>query len=200
MRFEALASRLPLHELRQLQAEWESNRRLRIGLLAIWGLLLLYLLLVLSDAAAAARSDLVEVDKRRDRLQAIQAQQYWLERADRSQAALRELQVTFPVVATSGRAGAQVRSLLQQTIQEAGARKLRLDVQEPRPLRDGELWQVSATVQGVVEGVIARDFLADLETRANYGRIERLKMVRGLTAEKVRVEVEMQYLFRTESG
>ncbi len=196
MNLAPILERLPLDELQQARDEWDSNQRLRLGLLAIWALFLLYLALVLSDEATAARGELSEMNQRLERLQSIHAQQYWLERAEQGEAALAELQSSFPEVSSSGRAEAQVRSMVEAAIKRTGNRKLRLNMQDARPLRDGQMWQVNAAVSGVVPGEVARDLLVDLETGAQHGRVQRLNLIRGNTAKKVRIDVELEYLFR----
>jgi hypothetical protein len=198
MNLAAWSERLPVHLewLSQLRAEWEGNSRLRRGLLAIWGLLLLYLVLVLSDATADRRGELIQLKTRLDRLEAIHAQRYWLERAQRSEAALADLQASFPLTPSSGRADAEIKSLLEAAVRESGSRKLRIAMTPTVAIQDGELWQVTGSVRGVVDGQTARDFVANLETRANHVRFRRLKLVRGLTADKVRVEVEVEAFYR----
>jgi len=201
--WRALLERLPVDTsgLERLRDEWQGNPRLRRGLLAIWALFLLYLVLVLSDHAAERRSDLVQVKTRLDRLEAIHEQQYWLERAERSRVALADLEASFPVVASSGRAEAQVRSALQEHINASGdRRKLRLGMKTAEPLDGGKLWQVSGTVRGVLKGNDVREFLANMEPTVTHGRIQRLTLVRGLTAKKVRLEAEIEYFFRAEDG
>ena len=143
MNLASLSERLPLdlEWLSQLREEWEGNPRLRRGLLAIWGLLLLYLVLVLSDAAADRRDELSQLIARLDRLEAIHAQQYWLDRAQRSEAALAELQAGFPLTPSSGRADAEIKSLLEAAVRESGSSKLRIRMTPTEAIQDGQLWQ-----------------------------------------------------------
>ena len=58
------------------------------------------------------------------------------------------------------------------------------------------LWVVTGSVMGVVDGQTARDFVAALETRANFLRFRRLKLLRGKTPKKVRVEVEVEAFYK----
>jgi hypothetical protein len=199
MNLATWSERLPLdlEWFSQVRSEWEGNPRLRRGLLAIWLLLLLYIVLVLSDVAADRRGELIQLKTRLDRLEAIHAQQYWLDRAQRSEEALAELQASFPQTPSSGRAEAEIKSLLEDAVREAGSRKLRISMTPSVPIRDGQLLQVNGSVRGVVDGQTARDFVADLETRAHHVRFRRLKLVRGLSAAKVRVEVEVDAFYRT---
>jgi hypothetical protein len=198
MNTPAWLDRLPLNldGFRQVRSEWDANPRLRRGLLAIWGLLLLYLALVLSDLAGERRDDLLQLRKRLDRLEAIESQQYWLDRAQRSEAALAELRASFPATPSSGRAEAEVKSMLEAAVREADRRKLRLSMLPAEPIQDGELWVVAGSVMGVVDGQTARDFVAALETRANFLRFRRLKLLRGKTPKKVRVEVEVEAFYK----
>jgi hypothetical protein len=136
------------------------------------------------------------VNDRLSRLEAINAQQFWLERAVEARGVLRELQDSFPVVPSSGRAEAELRALLENAVDAAGNRRLRLSMQPAELVNDDALWRVVGVVGGVVDGETARDFIADLETKVNYARFARLRLVRGNTPDKVRVDVEMEAFFR----
>ncbi|MEP5766270.1 MAG: hypothetical protein ABJ308_16850 [Halieaceae bacterium] len=198
MNLDAVMQRLPvnLDWVGLLRGEWRGNPRLRRGLLAIWGLLLLYFVLLLSDTAAESRQELATAQQRLQRLLAIDAQQYWLQRATDSQQALEQIRASFPEVSSSGRAEAELRSMMEQVIAEVGHRKLRLTMLPAESVNDGDLWRVVGSVNGVADGDTVGDFVSALETRENYARFRRLKLVRGLTAKKVRIDVEVEAFFR----
>lgn len=155
--------------------EWGSNRRLRLGAIAIAVILGVYAMLVLRDWRASLEQDYAEVTTRLNKMKALSGQQVWIERAQAA-AQLREaLEAQVPEVATPGMAQATVQGWIREATTGMGE-DVRVQSQDASPAegRPG-VWQVPVVVGGPFD---ARQFL-DL-----LGRIERrptLTVVREAT-------------------
>lgn len=185
-----------LASLEPLQQEWNANQRLRLGLVAICGILMLYLLLVLVDAVADSSREHEELLERYQRLATLYSQDEWIDRADQAAVMLRTMEGRFPVAATSGRAEADVRELLNGAVQRAGASRLSLLFNPGEPVPNSDLWKVSATINGIANGDQLRALLNDIEAAPGHVRLKGLRLVRGKNAVRIRANLDVEVFFR----
>lgn len=129
-----------------VKAEWRSNPRLRAGAWVVLAILLVYSLLLLSDARAALRKDVQEQAEKLARIQSLAGQDMWAERAAEA-ARLREaLESQLPAARTPGLAQAAMQGSLRELLAPYGD-AVSVDVSAATVLPDNPgLVRVTATL------------------------------------------------------
>jgi hypothetical protein len=183
-----------------LASEWQGNPRLRQGGVAICGILFLYVVLVLSDAASEQVRVMQDLQVRYDRVAGLNEQQFWLDRAIEGEAQLAELQASFPAANSTGRAEAEVRGILSEAVKRAENPRLTLKINAAEQVGDSNMWKVTANISGLANGDQVRSLLKDVESGTSYMRISGLRLVRGKNAVRIRLEMDIAAYFQRSAG
>lgn len=184
--------------LAKLRAEWQHNRRLRIGGLAIVAILGLQAIVHLSDARAQ-RIEQYERDARLlDRLEEASGEAAWPERAREAATELEKLRATLPVASSEGLAQAELQAWLGDLAVFAGIGNPSVRV-EPALAVEGEpaLWQVLARLEGDMSDTQTPLMMRTLAAALPWYRTERLQVQGGGTP---RVSLVIRGYFRKGQG
>jgi hypothetical protein len=178
--------------LQRLLAEIRGNSRLRLGLLAIGGILCLYLGLLLQEQAERAEVEQARLAARVARERAAAAEAEWLQRAEAARALRSEAEARLWQAGSLGLAQAVLRDWLEQAAQQAGLAKLQLAVagQEQQGEKDdggvsAGLWKAGARLSFEFNPRTLQTFLRLLREHRHDVIVENLQIrgVSGLRAE-----------------
>lgn len=103
-----------------LRAQWNANPRLRLGGWVILGIVLLYLLLVLSDARTALQASVADDAERLAKVKSLAGQDMWMDRAAAAAALAAQLEAELPEARTAGLAQAAMQGRLRELVQSYG--------------------------------------------------------------------------------
>lgn len=139
-----------IQQLKRLQVEVRGNVRLRRGFWLLGGVLWLYGLLLLQDAADASEAALRQANERLARLEAQAADTAWPARRDEARAQLAELEKRLWYAGTLGLARAAFQDALNAHVQQAGLARAQVSVaaqeEKGKAAGAGELWKVSGRI------------------------------------------------------
>lgn len=178
--------------------EIRANVRLRLGLWAVLGILLLQSFLLISDARAAAREESARISKRISSMGAITEDVDWSARADEASSLLLALEQTLRKSTSQGLARAEFESWLLGEAEVAGISGLRADTGDLASLSDAEgYWAVTAELKGSFSPPALYRLLESIESH------EKLTVVTALAADASgsgRVVISVQGYYRIDSG
>jgi len=130
-----------------LISELRRNNRLRVGLWAIFAILLTYMVLVLNDYHKQLQDDHAKAQARLNQLQTIAKQTQWTERANQAKELRTQLTARLWQADTKGLAQAIFQTWLQEEIFFAKIGKPILNVKEAVNVPKYPLWQVTAKLK-----------------------------------------------------
>lgn len=162
----------------ELRRQWAGNRRLRLGVFAIAGILALYLFLVLQDWRAALAQEYGARTEHLYKMRALAGQDEWIERA-RVMAELREaLEAEIPEATTPGLAQASVQGWVRDVVSAYGGDSVLVQPQDavPVPGRPG-LWRVPVAISGPLHPDRYLDLVAGIERRQSLSVIEQARVL-----------------------
>jgi hypothetical protein len=164
----------------RIRAEWDRSRRLRLGALAILGILGLQLVLTLSDARARQAGQYGRDAGLLSRLEEASRESAWPARAKAASAELAKAQASIPAASTGGLAQAELQAWLGDLAVFAGIGNPTIKV-EPALAVDGqpELWQVLARLDGDMSETRAPLLMHTLSAALPWFRTERLDVQSG---------------------
>ncbi len=166
-------------------AELRDNPRLRLGLLAITGIVWLYALLLWNDAQTTGRDALRAVQSQADRLRPLErSEALWQERATEARQMVSGLQTYLWESRSRSLAEAEFRDWLQSRAQAAGLtlRELSVRAEEPADSAKGTgsgsteagPLHLRARLVGVFAPQSASALLAALHSNPKYVGVQRL--------------------------
>ena len=146
---------------RQLRQQWQANPRLRILAAVVAAILLFSVLQNLHQMQSQARQETQRQWQRLQDVRQLSQEQHWQEYAEHSEAALQQLQQQLWHADSEGQAQAQLRDLLQQSLNRHGLSAVRINVTS-LPDEQGEFLQVRADLNGDYQPGAWQDFLYEL--------------------------------------
>lgn len=153
------------HMLANARREWVSNRRLRLGVVAISIILGLYAVLVLRDWRASLEQEYATVTTRLNKMKALAGQQVWIGRASASAQLRDALEAQIPEVATPGMAQASFQGWIREATVGMGD-EVRVQSQEAAQVEDRPgIWQVPVVVSGPFDPQRFLDLVGRIERR-----------------------------------
>ncbi len=161
--------------------ELQHNRRLRLGLWAILGIVLLYLVLLTGDALEAARAERTEAVARLAEVEDLAAERdSWSERVTQARALRSELDRRLWRSDTPGLAQASLQSWLENTARKAGIDNPRISMREVQAVDGADpLWIVAATLSAGFQPSALGRFLYDLESAVPEVQVEAMTIRSG---------------------
>jgi len=184
--------------LQQLLAEWQRNRRLRLGGMAILAILGLQLVVQLSEARSALIEQYDRDARLLSRFEEASREGAWPERALAAEAAAQAMRATLPPASSEGLAQAELQAWLGDLAVFAGIGNPSVRV-EPALAVDGqpELWQVLARLEGDMSESQAALLMRTLADARPWYQTERLQLEGGATP---RVSLVLRGYFRKAEG
>ena len=155
-----------------IRQEWAGNRRLRIGVLAVAGILLLYLVLVVQDWRGALEAEYAARTAHLYKMKSLAGQEAWLARADEAREVRQALEAEVPETGTPGLAQARVQGWVRD-IAAALGEDIRVQTLDPVQV-DGRpgLWRVPVTISGQFDPTLYAELLRRIESRSTLSVIE----------------------------
>lgn len=154
-----------------LRRELAGNPRLRLGVLAIVGILMLYLWLLLLDWRTALAQEHRSQRQRLDKIVALAGQDQWLARAEAASRLRQALEAQITSAPTLGLAQASVQSWAR----DLGAAFSDMRVQTEAPVQVGAdpgLWRIPVTLSGSLEPGQVLQLIQRIEQHSNLVTIE----------------------------
>lgn len=147
-------------QLQQIQ----ENPRLRLGLWAVLGIIVVYLLLVIADSRAATHEESRQLADRLARLARLSEEGNWTTRADEARGRLLDLEQRLWRTSSRGLAQAEFESWLLQQAEDAGFSRSRVDTESPVELEDAPgYWVVTSELQTLLDSDSLYRFLLLVE-------------------------------------
>ncbi len=166
-------------DLEELRQQWRQSPILRYGALGVVAVVLLYGYLVMSDARTAAIAETERLAERLGRLEALQGEQVWTQRADRARQLRVRIESRLWEADTPGIAQAELQSWLRRQAAQSGMPNPQLSLGEPDAVEGVPgLVAVSAQLEGQFSPDVLRGLLERIETHERHIAIQRLE-VRG---------------------
>lgn len=152
--------------------EWAGNRRLRFGVLAIAGIVVLYLLLLMQDWRSALANEYTARTEHLYKMKSLAGQEEWLLRAQSTSELRKAMEAELPEVDTAGLAQAQVQGWIRD-VATALDEDVQVETLEPVPVegRPG-LWRVPVSVSGQLDPARYLELLRRIESRNTLSVIE----------------------------
>jgi hypothetical protein len=178
----------------RIRAEWDRSRRLRLGALAVLGILGVQLVLTLSDARARRAAEYGRDASLLSRLEEASRESAWPARAKVATSALAKAQASIPVASTEGLAQAELQAWLGDLAVFTGIGNPTVKV-EPALAVDGQpgLWQVLARLDGDMSETRAPLLMRTLSAARPWFRTEHLDVESGMAP---RMSLVMRGYFR----
>ena len=157
-----MSATLPVR-MQKLREEWQSNPRLRWGVVIALAIAFVYLCVALVEW----RRDLHEEYQQRTlqlyKMSALAGQEHWLVRAQNAQSVEKALLAEIPNASTIGLAQAEVQTMVRQLINAFG-RKLGSDARPPAQVTGQPgLWRIPVTLRGSLTQAQMLEVLRRLE-------------------------------------
>ena len=152
--------------------ELAQNQRLRIGILAIAGIVVFYAFLVLGDWRSSLHEQYVERRQYLRKLRELAGQSQWTVRADAISRVRKELEAQIPVVASPGLAQASAQTWIRSLAAVHGSA---VQVQSQPPLAvDGQpgLWRIPLVVSGTLAPRTVVNLVQQIEKHSSLSVIE----------------------------
>lgn len=162
-----------LHSLQaELRTQLVGNARLRWGLLAIAGIILLWLWLVLADWRAALADEYVQSAHQLERIRALAGQDEWLLRAKAARELREGLDAQLQRASTLGVAQATAQGFAQ-TLAQKFRGDVRVQGQAPAEIGRGSgIWRVPVVLSGQLGPAQVLQLIRQIESQPNLVSIE----------------------------
>lgn len=147
-----------------MRQQWQDNPRLRILAAVVVVILLVSLLQSLHQLQGKARQDSQRQWQRLQDVRQLSQEHHWQDYAAHTTQALNQLEQRLWHAASEGQAQAQLRDVLQQTLNRHGLKADRINITS-LPTDDGELLQVRADVSGDYHAGPWQEFVHEVSTR-----------------------------------
>lgn len=166
--------------LQRVVAEWRSNRRLRLGALAILMILGTHVTLVLSDARRAREAQYARDAELLGRLEEASRESAWPARAKSAGQALDALRRSMPASSSDGLAQAEMQAWLTDLAAYAGVASpaVRVETSLAVPGQPG-MWQVLARLDGAASPAALPVLARALALAKPWVRTEHLELATG---------------------
>jgi len=166
--------------LQRIVDEWRSNRRLRLGALAILLILGTHFVLVLSDARRTREMQYARDAELLGRLEEASGESAWPKRAKDAEQALDGLRRSMPASRSDGLAQAEMQAWLTDLAAYAGVASpsVRVENSIAVPGQPG-MWQVLARLDGVASTASLPVLARALALSRPWVRTEHLEMATG---------------------
>lgn len=138
--------------LKHVRDEWRRNPRLRLGGWLIAAILLLYAVLLLSDARQGLQKEYSALAAKTRRMEALAKDQGWVARAEAARTARVQMETRLWRAETKGLAQANLQNWTDQLLKRHQLTNMRTQVDAAVESEGrNNLWQVTATVDGPLE-------------------------------------------------
>lgn len=152
--------------------EWAGNRRLRLGVLLVGGILVFYLLLLMQDWRSALAQEYAGRTEHLYKMKSLAGQEEWLARARAANEVREALEAEIPEAATAGLAQASVQGWIRDVADAFGG-DIRTQTLEPVPVEgQSDIWRVPVTISGTLEPRLFVELLRRIESRSTLSVIE----------------------------
>lgn len=182
----------------KMRAEWQSNRRLRLGALVALLVIATHGLLVMGDRRQAIEDAYAKDLALQARMEGIGRDAQWPARADEAEAKYAALLEAIPLVTGSGLARAELQNWLTQFATSAAVSEPKVRVEDSLevPGHPG-MWQVLARLDGRIEQYGHAGFARALSDALPWIQVERLEIAEGAPA---RVSVVVRGFYRQSTA
>ena len=176
----------------EIVSEWKQNPRLRIGGWLSIAIIAVYGLLLLGDVSEAMIVDYQQDLARLQRIQGVQQQDDWPDRAQQARAQLVQLQ--------AGLWRAESRGLAQASIQSWMNRQLKFEHvrHEVEPAKavslGGGLWKVTAELKGAIQRHELIELLKRLELNKQLLRVDQLDIKQSRNADRMSMIISAYFI------
>lgn len=155
-----------------LQDQLRANPRLRFGVIAIAGILAVYVFLALVDWRASVADRYVEKRDQLWRMQAVAGEEYWAERAVAADAARTRLAAEIPSAKTTGLAQAAVQAQSRDLADSAGT-NTRIQPEAPARVEGwDDIYRLPVVISGTFEPAALVQLVRRIESGSNLVTIE----------------------------
>ncbi len=168
-------------QVQRLIEEWRRSRRLRLGALAVLGILGAHATLALSDAVAVRQEAFRRDAQLLGKLEEASREAAWPARAAAAEAALAEARHSIPPATSDGLAQAEMQAWLTDLAVYAGIAgpTIRVETSLPVPGQPAGTWQVLARLDGQASPAAIPVLVRALTSALPWIRTERLEVVAG---------------------
>lgn len=135
----------------QIILEWQQNVKLRLGVLAIVGIVLFYGYQVLADFSMAQQDDYLKQSKRLRQLQILEHQNGWTDFAQQALQTRKQMESLLWQADSKGLAQAQVQTWLLNELRTMQLDYLQIATGAAEKLPDSpDIWRVTSEITGVI--------------------------------------------------
>lgn len=185
-------------QLQRARAEWQANRRLRIGALLILAILGLQLVLAMSDSRTIRMEQYQRDARLLSRLEEASGESAWPERAKTAEETLAKMRASIPVASSEGLAQAELQAWLGDLAAFAGIGNATVRVETALAVEgQPDLWQVLARLEGDMSESRSAVLMRTLAMALPWYGTERLQVQAGATP---RVSLVIRGYFRKGDG
>jgi hypothetical protein len=149
----------------RLKVEWHSSQFFRLGLLGVVLLLAGYGWLVMDDINRQLERELVGSRQQKQRLIAMQNENFWSDRAQQARNLRVQLESQFWQADTKGLAQANLQSRLDRLLRQKAVINMKMQIEDPVDVEGLEgLWQIDVLIEGAIAPSGMLDLLNEIET------------------------------------
>jgi hypothetical protein len=187
----------PTSVFEHVKAEWRNNPRLRIGI----GLVVLILLFYAGSSLLEWRQSLArrcrDAADRLEHVESLVNQTAWDNRLEAAKATVVHLEDRFWRADSRGLAQAMIQNWIDDIMSKQEGEAVRVHVERAQDLNriDG-VWQVSATVESVIETDRIPALLRSIETHDRLVTIEQLNLI---NTDRARLTLGLRAYFLASS-
>lgn len=159
---------------KKLREELRANRRLRIGTIAIVGILALYAALVLNDWRRALAEEYRERTLQLYKVAALAGQSQWPNRAQDAASIRRALQARIPPASSTGLAQAEMQTWMNQLLRGFG-QQLTTESEPPTRVDASQgIWKIPMAVRGPLSSRQLLEILSKIEGAERMFVVEKI--------------------------
>jgi hypothetical protein len=180
--------------LRAQLEDIRENARLRLGIWLASGIVLLYLVLVVSDLRAATREQSGQLAARLARLERVADQGDWQAYAEEARARLVNLEQGLWNSSSRGLAQAEFESWVLGRAEESGLQRLKARTENPVAVDEmSGFWMVSTELEADFKPGPLYLFLRRVETNAELVVVSRLDAAGGRRSSRASMTLRAYY-------
>ena len=159
-------------QVARARLELAQNKRLRLGLFAIAGILAFYSFLVLTDLRSSLHEQYVERREYLRKIRALAGQDQWIERAEQISRVRKALEAEIPSFASPGLAQASAQTWVRDMAAVHGT-AVRVQTQLPEAVEGTPgLWRIPMMISGSLPPRPVLNLIQNIEKRTSLAVIE----------------------------